>query len=89
MSAGDLLTGLEVQVQFGLGEDFISLWTKPAAAKDYKEGRSLIPGMPVIRPGTRGALYPRALLMEWLLRYFGSGYGTGDETVNHQPGGKR
>lgn len=71
-----LLTFQEVRYEFNLGEKFIEVWTAPEACRDYKAGKSKIPGMPVIRPGEKGMLFPRELLMQWLLRYFGSGYGT-------------
>lgn len=73
-----LLTLTEVVYEFQLGEDFVAKWASKGAEDDFRDGRSKIPAMPVVRPGQRGALYPRHLLMEWLLKYFGHGY-TGKE----------
>jgi hypothetical protein len=78
MSGKTFLTLIEVQMEFNLGEKFITEWTAPKAEQEWKEGRSSIPAMPVVRPGERGMIFPRQLLEQWLLKYFGSGY-TGDE----------
>lgn len=68
-----LLNTQEVMFVLGLSEGFIRQWASPQAELDYKAGVSAIPGMPVVRPGEKWMLFPRELLWQWLLKYFGSG----------------
>ena len=80
-----MMTRLEVQLELGLSEQFIDNWTSARAVQEARSDAQRTPAMPVVRTSERGMLFPRALVMEWLLKYFGSGYGCGEQFNGRRP----